>query len=105
MGILQVLILEFQKFSFFGSFELSPMYGPIHEIFILHMSLVAKNPVFGVDNVIFKPICSASETSLTIEFSPEASLDMLLSNKCITKALIRLHVCAGWSAPLLFSNP
>ena len=29
---------------------------------------------------------------------------MLLSNKPITKALIRLCVCAGWSAPVLFAN-
>ena len=28
---------------------------------------------------------------------------MRLSNKGITKALIRLRVCAGWSAPLLFA--
>ena len=34
-----------------------------------------------------------------------ARLDMILSNKWITKALIRLHGCAGWSAPLLFANP
>ena len=39
-----------------------------------------------------------------IEISLEASLDMILSNKRITKALIRLCVCAGWSAPLLFVN-
>ena len=30
---------------------------------------------------------------------------MILYNKRITKALIRLHRCAGWSAPLLFVNP
>ena len=30
---------------------------------------------------------------------------MALSNKRITKALIRLRGCAGWSAPLLFANP
>ena len=29
---------------------------------------------------------------------------MILSNKRITKALISLHICAGWSAPLLFEN-
>ena len=28
---------------------------------------------------------------------------MILSNKQITKVLIRLRRCAGWSAPLLFS--
>ena len=30
---------------------------------------------------------------------------MILSNKQITKVLIRLCICAGWSAPLLFANP
>ena len=30
---------------------------------------------------------------------------MIFSNKQIAKALIRLHGCAGWSAPLLFANP
>ena len=29
---------------------------------------------------------------------------MILSNTRITKALIRLRGCAGWSAPLLFAN-
>ena len=30
---------------------------------------------------------------------------MILSSKRITKALISLRGCAGWSAPLLFANP
>ena len=30
---------------------------------------------------------------------------MVLSKKRITKALIRLRGCAGWSAPVLFANP
>ena len=29
---------------------------------------------------------------------------MILSSKRITKSLIRLRGCAGWSAPLLFAN-
>ena len=33
-----------------------------------------------------------------------SSLDMILHNKRITKALIRLRICSGWSAPLLFAN-
>ena len=45
------------------------------------------------------------ETSWTIEISPVASLEMILSKKRITKALISLRGYAGWSAPLLFSNP
>ena len=39
-----------------------------------------------------------------IEISLVASLDMVLSNERITKALIRLRGCAGWSAALLFAN-
>ena len=30
---------------------------------------------------------------------------MIISKKGITKALIRLRGCAGWSAPVLFANP
>ena len=30
---------------------------------------------------------------------------MILSKKGITKALIRLRRCAGWSAPVLFTSP
>ena len=33
-----------------------------------------------------------------------AGLEMTLSKKRITKALIRLRGCAGWSAPVLFAN-
>ena len=32
-------------------------------------------------------------------------LDVILCNERITKALISLRRCAGWSAPLLFANP
>ena len=65
-----------------------------------------RKPVFGVsDKASFKPVSSATETSLKIEISPVASLHMILSKKRITKVLIRLRGCAGWSAPLLFPNP
>ena len=40
-----------------------------------------------------------------IVISLEASLDMMLSSKQITKALISLHGCTSWSASLLFANP
>ena len=71
-----------------------------------NMGLVARKPVFGVSSkVSFKPVSSATETSKKIEISPVSSLDMILSKKRITKALIRLRVCAGWSAPVLFANP
>ena len=69
------------------------------------MGLVGTKPVFGVfDPVIPKPACSATETSYEIEILPETSLDMILYKKRITGVLIRLHGCAGWSVPLLFSN-
>ena len=45
------------------------------------------------------------ETIWKIDISLEASLGTILSNKRITKALIRLCGCAGWSVPLLFTNP
>ena len=67
-----------------------------------YMGLVMRKPVFGVSNgVRFKPVSWASETSKKIEILPVASLDIILSNKRITKALIRL----GWSASLLLANP
>ena len=34
-----------------------------------------------------------------------ASLDIILSEMRITKSLIRLRGCAGWSATLLVANP
>ena len=59
----------------------------------------------NLSKVIFKPACSATETSYKIEFSLVASLYMIVSNKLITTALVRLCGCAGWSAPLLLANP
>ena len=53
----------------------------------------------------FKPVASATETSEKIEISPIARLNKVLSKKGITKALIRLRRCAGWSASVLFENP
>ena len=57
------------------------------------------------DKECFKPVSSAKETSLKIEISPAASLHMILSKKQKKKALIRLRGWAGWSAPVLFTNP
>ena len=66
----------------------------------------ATKPVFRVsDKARLKSISSATETSWTSEILLVASLDTTLSNKRITKALIRLRICAGWSAPLFFANP
>ena len=56
------------------------------------MGLDARKPVFGVfDQVMLKPSLSATETNYKIENLHVASLDMILSNKQITKALIRLR--------------
>ena len=66
------------------------------------MGLTARKPVFRVsDKVRFKPVTLAKETSYEIEITLIAGLDMILSNKQATKALIRLRRCPGWSAPLL----
>ena len=69
------------------------------------MGLDARKPVFGVsDKVGLNPVSSATDTSWKIKILLVASLDMILSNKQITKGLIRLHGCAGWSTTLLFPN-
>ena len=71
-----------------------------------YMGLVATKPVFGVsDKVRFKAACSATETSWKNKISLVASLDMILSKMGMTKALISLRGCVGWSAPVLFANP
>ena len=70
------------------------------------MGLVVRKPVFGVsDKASFKPVLSATETSWKIDISLVASLDMIHLDKQITKALISLRGCAGWSAPVLFTTP
>ena len=81
-----------------------PLFG-VFSLYIIWLGLDASNPVFRVcDKASFKPVSSATETRKKIESSLEASLDIALSNKWIRKALIRLRGCAGWSAPLLFTN-
>ena len=74
------------------------------------MGLNVTKPVFGVsDKMRLKPVSSATETNKKIEFSVVANLDMImiLSKTQITKGLISLCRCAGWSgrsALLLFTN-
>ena len=64
------------------------------------MGLDARKPVFGAsEKLLRKPACSATETTKTSEISLVANMDMILSNKQTTKALIRLQGCAGWSVP------
>ena len=71
-----------------------------------HVGLVVRKPVFGISNkASFKPVSSATETSYKIEILPVTRINMALSKKQITKMLIRLRGWAGWSAPVLFSNP
>ena len=54
------------------------------------ISIGATEPVFGVyENLNFA----------------RRRLDMILFDKRITKAQIRLRGCAGWSVPLLFAIP
>ena len=69
------------------------------------LGLVVRKRVFGF------PTRSCSNMPAQIQrlakkmnFSLVASLDMILAKKGITKALIRLCGCAGWSAPLLFAH-
>ena len=77
------------------------------EVYVLvKLGLDVTKPVFGVSRKTrFKPVSSASESSLKIEISPLVSLYMIHSKKQITKVLISLRGCAGWSVPLLFANP
>ena len=62
-----------------------------------------ENQVFA-NKVSLKQVSSPTETRLKIEISLVASLDMIPSNKRITKMLIRLCGCAGCSVALLFAN-
>ena len=72
----------------------------------LYMGLVARKHVFEVsDKASFKPVSSATETTEKLEISLVARLHIALFKTRITKALIRLRGCAGWSAPVLFANP
>ena len=63
----------------------------------------ARKPVFGVSD---KARLNLQRLARKLRFRlyNVVSLDMVLSKKGITKALIRLLGCAGWSAPLLFKN-
>ena len=69
------------------------------------MGIDMTKPIFRVsDEVKQKPACSATETNTNNEISLVASFEMILSDKRITEALIRLCGCTGWTAPLLFRN-
>ena len=55
------------------------------------------------NQVRHKPTCSATETSYNCEIMCASGRVMILFRKQKTQALIRLHGCSGWSAPLLFA--
>ena len=60
------------------------------------MGIDMTKPVFRVsDEVKQKPPCSATVTSKNNEISLVASFEMILSDKRITEALIRLCECTG----------
>ena len=62
-------------------------------------------PVFRVsDKARLKPVSSVTETSKKIENSLVASLDMILSKKGITKALISLHGSKTGFFPCFFMH-
>ena len=73
------------------------------------MGLDATKPVLEVsDKTRLNSVSSATETSLKIEISLVSSLAMILSNKWITKALIRLRgLCCSQTpkAHFLASRP
>ena len=54
-----------------------------------------------------KLACLATETICKVKILPVASVDtsMVFFYRRLTKALISLRGCAGWSAPLLFADP
>ena len=55
------------------------------------------------DKARLKAVSSA--TSMKSEILPEASHDMILSNKQITKVLTRLRGCPGWSGLCCSQTP
>ena len=55
------------------------------------------------DQVRLKLACSGTAASWSLETSSIATTDIILSRERITKMLIRLHGCAGWSVSLLFT--
>ena len=80
------------------------MGGAIAEVHYCELSHVTRKSVFRIfDKVRHNPACSATELSWSLEISDIETRSIILSRKQTTKALIRLHRCTGWSAPLLFA--
>ena len=72
-----------------------------------YMSIDATKPVFrDSDKIIPKKQPSQPQRlDRNSEVSLVASLNTILFNVRIAKALIRLRGCASWSATLLFADP
>ena len=63
-----------------------------------------RKPVFVVCNQLkLKLACSATGASQKLDILDIETKGIILSKQRITKALIRLRGCTGWSAPLLFA--
>ena len=68
-----------------------------HSNLASQMSHITRKPDFGVcDQFRLKSACSAKQTSYSFNI-------LAISRQGTIKALIRLHRCASWSAPLLFA--
>ena len=74
----QTILLK-GNFISIGMFCLFIQFGPRRDKTCLH----------GFQQTRLNPVCPATKTSLKIEISLEASRDMIISSKRITKALIR----------------
>ena len=91
---------KYGKFSF--SYHQTP--SLIISLKPYNMTLFRRKPVFGVcDQSRLKLACAAAVASYSLEILEIASICIFLSKQRITKVLIRLCRCAGWSALLLFA--
>ena len=72
-----------------------------------YMSIDATKPVFRVSDKIIpkKQHSQPQRLDRNSEVSLGASLNTILFNLRIAKALNRLRGCASWSVPLLFADP
>ena len=76
-----------------------------NKVCALHIQATSRENVSSgiFDQVRFKPACSATESSYSLEILDLVSIGITLSRQRKTKMLIRLRACAGWFAPLLFA--
>ena len=79
-------------------------HGSIGAYKFLIWATTRQNVSSGVsDQIRLKPACAATEANMRLEILVTETRGITLSRQRTTKALIRLHGCAGWSAPLLFA--